>query len=68
MAVQTAERAFYVKALGSDECQCGREKKPGLALCYRCFKSLPREMQQALYSPLGAGFEEAYEKAVKWLG
>ena len=61
------EIKFYVDVLRSDECQCGRGKHPKKALCWTCYKALPRDKQQALYNPLGNGFEEAYEDAVQWL-
>jgi len=64
---QIAERAFYVKVLAGEECQCDRPKNRGKAFCYRCFRELPTAMQRALYRPLGLGFEQAYEEAVKWL-
>jgi hypothetical protein len=68
----TAEReqiieAFYAKELKSDQCQCGRTKKPGRSLCFPCFRDLPVEMQEDLYKKIGSGYEEAYEAAVKWL-
>lgn len=61
------DRIFYMKALKSDECLCERYKHPGYAFCWRCYKSLPVEMQRALYKKIGNGFEAAYEEAVKFL-
>lgn len=58
---------FYLYELQSEECQCGRAKKPGRSFCYKCYSSLPRETQRGLYSRIGAGYEEAYEEAVAWL-
>ena len=59
---------FYVEMFQSDECQCGKYKQPKRALCLRCYKRLPQEMQRALYARLGNGLERAYEEAVRWLG
>jgi len=59
---------FYIEAFKSEECFCGRNKKSRMAFCYGCYKSLPHDMQKALYQRMGNGFEEAYEEAVKWLG
>jgi hypothetical protein len=58
---------FYATELKSEECFCGKTKKPRMSFCYRCYKSLPGDMQKDLYQPLGNGYEEAYEEAVAWL-
>ncbi len=63
----TAERAFYLNELKSDQCQCGRNKKSGRSLCYTCFMSLPEDLRRALYRDILGGYPEAYEAAVKWL-
>lgn len=61
------ETIFYISVLKSQECQCGRNKKPKFALCYRCYKELPNDIQRNLYRKIGEGFEEAYEECVEWL-
>lgn len=58
---------FLLKELRSDECACGKYKKIGNSFCYNCFKSLPNDMQKALYARFGNGYEEAYEEAYGWL-
>ncbi len=58
---------FYAKELDSEECQCGRTKKSRMSFCYTCYKSLPRDIQRALYALIGSGYEEAYEEAVACL-
>lgn len=63
----TPDRAFYVKLLASEECLCGRPKQRKRAVCYGCFRELPEPMQRALHRPVGRGFEEACEEAVRWL-
>lgn len=61
------DKEFYIKELMSDECACGRPKRPGHSFCYRCYRSLPGHMQHDLFQIVGNGYEEAYEAAVKWL-
>ena len=61
------DRLFILDQFKSEGCQCGRAKKPKYAFCYRCYSSLPRHMQQALWLPFGHGYEAAYEEAVQWL-
>ena len=58
---------FYINVLKSDECQCGRCKKPRNALCNGCYNRLPAHMKRALYRRLRDGFEYAYDNAVEWL-
>jgi len=65
--MKTAEIGFYIRALKNEECQCGRSKKSGYAVCFECYRRLPRDMQTALYRPINRGFQEAYEAAVKHL-
>jgi len=58
---------WYLTELRGEECFCGRKKKSGYSFCFRCYKSLPRHMQQDLYCVVGDGYEEAYDAAVEWL-
>ena len=67
METNLAERKFYLDTFKSDECLCGRSKKPRFAFCYQCYKKLPPDMQRALYKPFGGGYEQAFEAACKWL-
>ncbi len=62
-----ADPGFYAKELDSEECQCGRTKKSRMSFCYSCYRSLPRDIQRALYARIGKGYEEAYEEAVDCL-
>ena len=66
--MKPSEIKFYLEALKSDGCQCGRTKKRGMAVCYTCWKRLPRDLQQQLYWRIGDGFEEAYDAAIAYLG
>lgn len=58
---------FYIDMLKSEECICGRPKKSMHTFCYRCYKALPAEMQKDLYLPMGDNYEEAVDKACKYL-
>jgi len=58
---------FYIKELNSDECQCGKPKKPGRSLCYKCYSSLPRDMQRDLYRSMWDGYGEALDAAIHYL-
>lgn len=58
---------FYYEQLISDECYCGKSKRPPDSFCYTCYKSLPEDLQRDLYQPMGHGYESTYESAVKHL-
>ena len=61
------DRKFYISELKSEECQCGEWKRSGMSFCYKCYVSLPRLVQKALYTSFGQGYEEAYDEAIKYL-
>ena len=63
-----SDKMFYIGILKSEECYCDKAKKSGMAFCYLCYSSLPKNMKSELWSRVGHGFEEAYEAATKWLG
>lgn len=58
----------YLDKLKSKECRCGRWKREGVSFCARCYWSLPEHLRVALYRPIGQGYEEAYEAAVRFFG
>lgn len=58
---------FYSGVLKSNECQCGKAKKPRFAFCYSCFQKLPAIYKRGLYSSINDGFPEAYEAAHRYL-
>ena len=62
-----SDRAFYTAMLVSEECLCGKTKLRSNSFCYSCYKSLPVEMQRALYRGLGRGYEQAVDAATVWL-
>jgi len=66
--MKVSDKKFYWQELQSDECLCGRYKKPGRSFCYRCYHELPEDMRRALYQRIGNGYEEALDDAVKYLG
>jgi hypothetical protein len=61
------DRAFYILELRSEECTCGRPKRPGFAFCYECFQSLSPTTRRSLYQKIGAGYEDAFDAAVQEL-
>lgn len=64
---QSQDLKFYLNALKSEECLCGRAKKPNNSFCFRCYKALPADMQKALYRRMGDGYEEAVDDACGYL-
>lgn len=58
---------FYMDQLKGAQCHCERPKKPGRSFCFTCFKTLPKELRGGLYDPIGDGYEDAYEEAVRYL-
>jgi hypothetical protein len=51
----------------SERCICGNPKRTRMSHCGRCYKSLPKPMQTALWQRFGEGYEEAYADSVAWL-
>lgn len=47
----------------SIDCECGRKKKTRQSFCSKCYFSLPRQLQAALYQRVGEGYEEAHAQA-----
>ena len=58
---------FYLDQVQSEECICGRTKKDCFPFCWRCFKSLPEELQEKCRYGVNLTFPETYEEAVKFL-
>jgi len=65
--VVESDRGFYLRELKSEQCLCERRKKRGHSFCYRCFKELPGDVQDALYNVIGFGYEEAFDEATTYL-
>ena len=61
------DQLWYRRELQSNECLCGREKRPNHSFCYPCYTALPGDMREALYHRIGGGYEEAFEEAHTWL-
>lgn len=61
------DKLWYIREFKSNECVCGKTKKPGSAFCYSCFMKLPYTYRMATYQRMGDGYEEAYENSVEWL-
>lgn len=64
---EAKDRRWYGAELMGNGCWCGDSKKPGFALCFKCYNRLPVELQKGLYRKLGNGYEQGYEEAVSWL-
>ena len=56
-----------IRELKGTECRCGSEKQPDKTFCTKCYWSLPKSMRSDLYKRVGRGYEQAYERAVKFL-
>jgi hypothetical protein len=57
---------LYQELMGTT-CRCGQPKDSKKTLCSRCYYKLPPVMRMALYQRMGEGYEEAYERASKFL-
>ncbi|QNI34500.1 hypothetical protein H7849_11755 [Alloacidobacterium dinghuense] len=53
--------------LFSTQCECGSTKVKKQSFCRRCYFSLPRELQQALYRSFSEGYVEAWSEARDYL-
>jgi hypothetical protein len=46
---------------------CNNSKRPNNGFCSKCYYSLPKDMQKALWNRFGSGYEESHEDARDWL-
>lgn len=67
MPLTESPKLQAIRELDSEQCSCGNKKKPKQSFCNRCYYSLSRPMQLALYRRFGSGYEEAYQAAKNWL-
>lgn len=58
---------LVIHELAGIVCRCGRPKQERQTFCRKCYYSLPRPQQRALYQRVGEGYEAAYVKAVEFL-
>lgn len=57
-----------IRSLRSDTCPaCGRTKTTAQTFCRSDYFALPEAKRKALYNPLGSGYAEAVEAAMKHL-
>jgi hypothetical protein len=62
------EQQESIDVLFSGSCDiCGHAKAAKTAFCRKCYYSLPADKRQALWQPVGHGFEEAYDDALAWI-
>jgi len=54
--------------LGGPLCACRGRKTRGMSFCLRDYRRLPCPLRQALYSRAGLGYEQAYTRALEFLG
>lgn len=60
-------KAEAVKTLTTTVCACGRVKEERQSFCRGCYSLLTPNMRRRLYDKIGAGYEEAYEGALRYL-
>lgn len=61
-----ADRA--AELLYGAECpRCGRAKKALQAFCKDCYFRLPKPLRNGLYKRLGAGYTQAFNRALDYL-
>lgn len=58
---------FLAAELFGTRCLCGSAKESRQTFCRRCYFRLPKELRIALYRRLGHGYEDAYQRAAKFL-
>lgn len=59
------QKKDYVRSLTGTTCPaCQGPKAPGKAFCWPCFSTLSHGRQIALYSPIGQGYERAFDDAL----
>lgn len=63
-----ALRRHLIAELKGTVCACGARKASRQTFCRAQYFRLPAGMRQALYDPMGEGYEEAYQNACKFLG
>jgi hypothetical protein len=56
-----------LRELAGTTCRCGATKRKGKTFCRRDYYNLPPSCARRLYSPFGAGYEDAYERACRML-
>lgn len=67
MSLPLSLLAQALKELDGEVCYCGAEKKKGRSFCSRCYFSLPKRLQSALYKHISEGYAEVYDEAKDFL-
>lgn len=68
MTLSESPNARAWREFSGTECPgCHGPKKKNNGFCSKCYYSLPKEMQKALWNRFGSGYEEAHEDARDWL-
>jgi hypothetical protein len=55
-------------SFNSNQCMCGKVKKPKMSHCKSCYYKLPHEMRINLYKRFYEGYQEAFIESLKYLG
>lgn len=61
------DRQIWDEFIGKVCPSCLGTKRTKNGFCQRCYYSLPKAMQSALWNRFGAGYEEAHVAALHWL-
>lgn len=61
------EQKRLLRELYGEICRCGGSKVSKQTFCRGCYMSLPRDVRLMLYQRIGAGYENAYAEAVRFL-
>ena len=69
MPNEAPTNAELIRSLKSTTCPgCGNTKKARRSVCFTCWRAMDKETARALYTPWGAGYAQAFNKAMGELG
>ncbi|HWQ97251.1 MAG TPA: hypothetical protein VN577_20145 [Terriglobales bacterium] len=66
-AVEQDPRLRALRDLESTHCACGRRKREQQSFCKPCYKLLPGDIKNGLWTHIANGYIEWYEKAKQFL-
>lgn len=62
-----SDDSALVRERAGRRCICNNTKGPGKTFCAQCYFQLSPDLRRALYLDVGAGYAEAYAKALERL-
>lgn len=65
--IESPKQRAFREFMSTKCCVCQRNKPAKNGFCSRCYYSLPKAMQRALWQRFLEGYEEAHEVARNWL-